>query len=424
MKIFVFIFSALFCALTLSAATSVEKSRLTSRTPGIFQISPEAALNTQTGQTLVVWEQHQGLPTGHSIWGRRLNIDGSPLGPASVLVNGPNARQPEITYHPGLNQFLLIYENDLKRNNRFAVFAVRLTAAGRRAGRPVTVSETADSALPIANITASLIFDTRANSYIVLWMRTALNPSAVSKEGLYAAVLNPNLSFNKSSTRIHPLLRSGDNIRGPFVTDLRFHPLNGKLLVAGYVLEFIPVFSWRYFVSSVNLSLQNPAIRLLNVKAGTSGGAAPDVKLALLARGQSFAVFVEGTGLMKRKLNPLGRPIAVVTSFFNSPLQGTKVEFPEVISGNTPMFAVAVEVNISPEKIWLQTYNAASAATGAPVELDSNTERVSNPIVTQLRTPIGAAKRYALIYVDGRQQFPPMPGDSSGLTLLRLTFTP
>jgi hypothetical protein len=164
MKIFLFSFTVLFSTLTVSAATSVETARLTSRTPGIFHIAPKAALNTQSGQTLIVWEQHRGLATGHTVWGRRLNHDGSPLGPSFVLVNGPNARRPEVSYNPSVNQFLLVYENDVRRNNRFAVFAVRLSAVGRRAGRPIVVSEAADSALPIANLSPKVIHDSKVNS--------------------------------------------------------------------------------------------------------------------------------------------------------------------------------------------------------------------------------------------------------------------
>jgi hypothetical protein len=420
MKVWIFSVSILFWVVSHGSAATVEKIRLTNRTPGTFSHSPQAILNTKTGQTLVVWEQHHGGPTGHSVWGRRINGDGSPLGPPFVIVNGPNVRRPDITYNVALNQFLLVYENDVKRNNRFVVLALRLSAAGRRVGRPVPVSDPADANLPIANLSAHVIFDARTITYIVFWMRTALNSSALSKEGLYASVLNPNLSLSKARTRLHGLPRSGDNIRGPYLTDVQVHPVTGKILLSGYVLQFTPMFNWQYFVSSVNLTLQNPAIRLLNLQAAPSSGAAPGVMLAL-QRGQSFAVFVEGTGLKQKKLNAQGRPVGAVTTFFNPPLQMTKVEFPEVQAGASESFVVAVEVNIPAEKIWMQLYNSAGFSVGSPEELDSNMDRAATPIAFRLPTPAGAPSKYGVVYVDGRQQFPPVATDSSGLTLLRVT---
>jgi hypothetical protein len=336
-------------------------------------------------------------------------------------VNGPNARRPALVYNPNLNQFLLVYENDVKRNNRFAIFAVRLSSLGRRSGRAVVASDSTDSALPIANLSSNLVFDFRANNYIIFWMRTALNASGTAKEGVNAAILNPDLTLNKARVRISNLLRSGDNIRGPYLIDLKIHPANGKIIAAGYLLQYVPTFNWQYFVTSINLTLQNPTIRLLNLKSGLSGGAAPGISLTLQNPGQSFAVFVEGTGLQQRKISPVGRPIAAVRQFFNSPLQTTKVEFPFSLFGKPQSFVVAVEVNLPAEKIWLQAFNSAGSAAGTPVEIDSSVDRAAAPVLSQLPTPTGGKPRYVLIYVDGRQNFPPMSTDSSALTLVKIT---
>jgi len=417
----------LFIATCVSAIT-IDKVPLTNRAPGTFQVAPKAVLNTRTGETLVVWVQHHGGPVGHAIWGHLLSTNGSPLGPSFLIVNGPHALQPDLVYNPMANRFVLIYANDLKLNNRFAVFAIRLTPKGRRAGKAIRISDPADAKRLVSNQSPRVVYDSNSDEYATFWLRIPASPATPVAGGLYAAIYNRKLKITKPAVLLHPLLLGANGVRGPFLTDVVFHDSGGKILLAGYVLQDSPIFSWNYFVSSIKPDLQKPSIRLLTVNPSPSGGAEFDAKLAVAKDGKPFVVFVEGTGLKRRFLSARFRPTGPVTPFFNPPLQNTKVEFPEVNTdtdiGSSNRFVVAVEVNVTPEKIWLQSFTTTGAAERAPFEIASSTDRILQPAVLLLPATDPLTSRYGLIYVEGRQQFPPGANDSSGLVLLNLTLTP
>src|SRR5262245_56719351 len=87
-------------AIPLSFGASVEKTRLSSRVSGTFQTSPQAALNSQTGRTLVLWQQHHGQSSGSTIFGHFLDSDGSPIGKTFRIVKGPKATNSRLIYDP------------------------------------------------------------------------------------------------------------------------------------------------------------------------------------------------------------------------------------------------------------------------------------------------------------------------------------
>src|SRR5262245_36315340 len=121
---------------TASFGVSVERIPIIPRQDGIFTNRVRVVLNTQSGQSLVIWEKHQGTALNHSLWGRLLLSDGKPTGATFSLIAGPNAQFADLVYNPDKNQFLLVYTNDTTGKGRFEIFAVRLTATGRRSGQP------------------------------------------------------------------------------------------------------------------------------------------------------------------------------------------------------------------------------------------------------------------------------------------------
>src|SRR5262245_36794850 len=75
-------------------AASIDKTILVPRQPNVYARNVSATLNTKTGQTLVVWERHPGIPgdvSGHSVWAQLLQPDGKLMGkPFQILSSNFN----------------------------------------------------------------------------------------------------------------------------------------------------------------------------------------------------------------------------------------------------------------------------------------------------------------------------------------------
>jgi hypothetical protein len=415
----------LFCVVFLlfaafAVATTVEQSVLVARQPGFFTVNVKAALNTNTNQTLVVWQRLNGGAGKNSIWGRLLQPDGNPSGSAFQIVSGPNVLFPEIVYNPDANQFLLLYSNEIVAN-RFEARIQRLSSTGRKSGTSVRVSLASDLTKSVMNLSSRAVYDPIAKTYVVLLMRTSTGATGI-EEGLHGAVFNSNLTVKKPLVLMSP----GSATLGPTVTDLDFHSPSKKILAAGYTTV---TGGFQYFLSKIDPSLQTARMTLTKLKSTPSSGAAPDVHLMFLPDGNATALFVEGTGLKKRKINKLGTPIGPVSFFYSDSVKNIPVEFPvSAVARNQNGSEVGV-VSIEDSstmmgRIWLQTANASGGLTASGFSLQSGFDTNGRPAIVALPSNTAVGFLYAVVYMEGGQTFPPSPNASSGLSLLRVNTTP
>ena len=277
------------------------------------------------------------------------------------------------------------------------------------------------------NLSSRAVYDPIAKTYIVLLVRSSTGASGI-EEGLHGVVYNSNLTVNKPLTLLSPLLREGGSIVGPTVTDLKFHSPSGKILAAGYTTKISGGFGFQYFVSKISPTLTPPRITLTKLKGAVSSGAAPDVNLMFLADGSAVALFVEGTGLKKRKLNQLGTPVGPVSFFYSDSVQSIPVEFPVSALARNGSRSESAVVSIEDStmmtgRIWLQTASASGALTGGGFSLQSGFDTNGRPAIVALPASLPAGFLYAVIYMEGGQVFPPSPTASSGLNLLRVNTT-
>jgi hypothetical protein len=413
-----------------AAAFSVERSVILSRQPGIFAVSVQSAFNFNTNSTLVVWVRHTGTQEKRSIWGRLINAEGAPIGQAFQIVSGPNAQSPDLIYNPSAKQFLLVYANEITGNNRFEVFAQRLNAIGRRAGPPVRVSLATDRGKSINNYFPVTIFDAFENSYVVIWTRSRNSTSLNIEQGLFGAVLNTNLTVRKAPARMHPLYDEAEAFRGPNITDLGFHGPSKKLLLTGYTQTHDPGFFVQYFVARADSTLQQPKIVLTRLKSDTSSGAAPHASLMRTFGGGMTGLFVEGSGVKKRKINNLGFPFGAVSFLFTGPVQTVPLEFPVSATSITDEGFESVVVALDDSstgtaRLFLQSHNSSGTAVRTPSELLSNFQGTSSSAVTPLPIESGNGFWYAIVFVEGAQvSSPPGPTESSGVTLLKVNTAP
>ncbi|HSE42208.1 MAG TPA: hypothetical protein VLH08_15700 [Acidobacteriota bacterium] len=417
-KIF-FAFVILLTCGSLVGATTVERSGLVAREPGVFTTNIRAVLNTRTNESLVIWLKTR--VENNSIWGRLLQADGRPSGGAFQIVSGPNALLPDLTFNPDTNQFLLMYSNEIGSSNRFEVRVQRLNSSGRKSGPSLRVSSGSDTTKNINNFSSRLIYDSASQGYLVLLTRNG----TASEDGLYGTVLNSNLTVRTPLVLMAPAIKDGPTYLGPNVTDLKFHSPSGKILAAGYSIVTGGGFAFQYFVSKIDPSLQKPKITLTKLKGGTSAGAAPDAHVMLLPDGNAIGLFVEGTGLRKRKINQLGAPIGPISFFYSGVLQSIPVEFPVSATTTDEVAVVSIEDStMMTGKIWLQTTSPTGALTQDGFSLQSDQDTNGRPAIVALPAKPSNGFLYAVIYMEGGQVFPPSPTASSGLILLRVNTTP
>jgi hypothetical protein len=422
-----FVLAALFFS-TCVFGKSVERITFLARQPGVFVGSVRAGVNSKTDSTLVVWEKQIGTQDHHSIWGKLISSNGNPSGQAFQIVGGPNAQTPKVAYNFDTNEFLLVFANETNGENRFEIFAQKLNANGRRIGRAVRVSLATDRGKNIRNDLPQVIYDAKALGYVVMWRRYLLLGSTVPDQGLLGAVLNSNLTVRQAPVLMSHLQGDFNRILGPVVTDLGFHPVNGKLLIAGFSESNSVSSSWQYFVARADATLQKPQIVLTPLKLGLSSGAAPYAGLVFLPGNSVGALFVEGTGVRKRKINALGVPNGPISPFFTGPVETVPLEFPistkASITGRSETAVVGVDDSSTQTgKLWLQTAGSSGTAIGQPFELQSNLDIGAQPAITPLPIPAPSGFWYAVIFVEGvRRGVDPI--ESTGLVLLKVNTAP
>jgi hypothetical protein len=208
------------------------------------------------------------------------------------------------------------------------------------------------------------------------------------------------------------------------------HGPSKKILLAGYVQSTEPGFSVQYFVAKADPTLQRPQIALTKLKSGLSSGAAPHASLLKVAGGNMVGLFVEGTGIRRRRINNFGTPVGPTSLFFTGSVQQVPLEFPITVyasQGNRSESA-ALGLDDSSQgaaKLWMQTTNSTGAATGQPLELRSNYTGVNPSAITQLPINSDTGFWYAVVIVEGAQlSEPPASTESSGLAILKVNTAP
>ncbi|HEY7162599.1 MAG TPA: hypothetical protein VH815_15155, partial [Acidobacteriota bacterium] len=342
----------------------------------------------------------------------------------------PNTYFPDLVYNPDTDQFLLVYSNEMVPNGRFEIQAQTLSANGERLGTPIRISISSDAQKDVGNYAQGVVYDSATKGYVVIWWRYNFANATAVEEGLYGAVLNSNLSIRKPAVKMIPLQRNGNQLLGPYVTDITIHPPSKKLLIGGYSISTQPGFFVQYFVAKADPTLGNPQIVLTKLKNGLSSGAAPHVNFMALQSNQFSAQFVEGDGLKIRKINPHGAPHGAVTFFMNDPARNIPVEFPDsafsLNSTRSEIATVALDDSITMTgRLFLQMSTAAGISTGSALEIQSGFDGTIPPVIVSLPNSSQSGFLYAVLYVEGMLlNSPPGPNESSGLVLLRVNTSP
>ncbi len=152
------------------AQVKIKKSKLAAREPGFLHAFSQSALNTKTGQTLVVWERYASS-TDCQVLGRLLNSKGTANKDTFTFFDTLGAN-PSVTYNPVLDEFLLAYDdNPVWDDNRTSnLFVQRLNRSGQNIGQPINVT----GGLTVKpNYFSRVLFNPVTQGYFVVWIRDA-----------------------------------------------------------------------------------------------------------------------------------------------------------------------------------------------------------------------------------------------------------
>lgn len=338
----------------------------------------QAALNTKTGQTLVVWWETNS--DNQSISGRMVNNLGTPVSAQFTLVTGTTAAA--VAYNPVSNEFLLVYPYYVNGRQDPSMFGQRLDAKGHPVGSPVDIandaaSKTLNNANPIAT------FNPKSGGYTVLWDRGIF--SGGQTISLVGVVLTQNLAKSGPIVTIHKT-----NGVFSYGQSLAYLPSGNKLLVAITDLTGVNMDTKGVFM----LATLDPLLKGITpantskvsdtpIPRGNTGyfwGASIAVLQDLTAR----YFYGDNTNVKERKIDANGKLSGPSFLAFNTPKNNTVLSFASAAfatnSKGTSGLLIAVENAVGPETedgfaaTWAQVLDAQGHPKGSPLQVYLNND--------------------------------------------------
>lgn len=442
MKRFVFgVFIACLLSTPLWAQqVQTQKIPIIAKQLDIFQTASVSALNTQTGQTLVVWERVSG--TDHSLLGRLINSKGKPASGLISLAPHPASR-PAVTYNANKNEFLISYDdNPDLRQVHTDVYVRKLGPTGRPVAAATKVTGDAVSTA-MANFLSKVTVNPRNGNYGIVWLREVLTQDQLAQKnnGLVGTVLTGTGNVPGAIGVITPTVF--DNALSnpylwPIPLDILYHPTNGKVVV-GFV-QVVPgsgANQANYTLGTLegnfanivpaNLAKVNP--KVLTLSAQFSWG----IKLAFFTNGTGMIYFVDTANMKRRKLNNLGKLAGAAAVAFKPPKNNSKLFFPSLAFVNGPsgirglLLAVEGAFNATGAAVlWGQFLTEVGLPLGAPVRIDTTIATETALATTLVGIPqpaTSATYRFAAFYIQAAFIPPGQDFQSSGILELNLNAT-
>jgi hypothetical protein len=356
---FMFLVFQLAAAFTF-AGVHVSESTFASPDAISAQNNPQTALNTHTGQTLVVWQRSQvGSSWDTTILGRIVNAKGKTTSGELKLATGVVSGylgNPSVTYNPLLNEFLIAYDA-----TGGGISVRRIAANGKPSGKAVNITTDPISA-NASNYSPKVTFNPTTQGYTVIWIRDNGETAIV-----VALSVTKTGKPNGAVLEIRP---------GYFFTlDLASLPSGNKVLALfyegnNYYLAILDPYLKSAQVAKVNTT---PAIR----KTETFWWAA---SLAVLPDSSAIVFYADESGVKGRKINPDGKLNGKPFVAFRAPESSTRLLNPSAIFSTTSKGTRGILVATRDDDpsggatSFAQVLDSTGASIGAPILVNSTSE--------------------------------------------------
>jgi len=412
------------------------KSTFIPKSGTIFNLNSNLALNTKSGQTLVVWERVNG--SDHSIWGRTLNAQGKPPVGEFLLVSGPNASHPMVTYNPVKNVFVLTYDDNPNFNLiQSNIYLQPLNALGKIAG-PVLKVTTDSVSSTLVNYLPRIVFAPKTSNYVLLWIREIMNPTqAQGSNGLVGVVVTPAVTLGGSIVVIRPTIPENPNLLEPIPLDATIQPVTGRLII-GYV-QSVPgsnLTEFNYFYGNVDPKLggiTDANFSRINTSALNNAGFVWGMKLAFQSTGTGLVVYADTANVKRRKIDATGKLASPAATIFHPPKNNKQLLYPGLVFTNGAVgvrgLLLAIQDALSASglaTVWAQPLDQNGLPLGPPIKVDS-LDSANTAFGTQLvalpQPPAATTYRFADIYTLTQFTSPGQTFQTSGLNLLNFSVT-
>lgn len=318
-------------SLTASAQqVQVQKIAFVPKATGIFNLNASVALNTKSGQSLVVWERVTTSNSDHSIFGRLISNQGKPAGAEFLLVKGPRASHPWVLYNPVKNEFLMSYDDNPTFSLMHSdIYVQRLNAQGKISGASLKVTTDSVSST-LVNYLPRVVFNPKTSNYLLFWLREIINSASVKgNNGMVGVIITPAATPAGSIVVIRPTILDSPRLLQPILLDAVIHPTSGRLLM-GHV-QHIPgtnAGQLNYYLGSLDAKLIGIAdtnFTKINTNPVTVSGFVWGMKMAFQPTGTGFLVFVDNAIMKRRMLDSNGKLSSPSSPAFRSPKNNTKL---------------------------------------------------------------------------------------------------
>ena len=129
------------------------------------QIHPATAYSSATNEHLVVWEDHHwSSGNDWDIYGRRVGIDGGPLGSAFSIAGATNKQlAPDVAFNSTLGEFLVVWEDEYSTTDH-DILAQRVDTNGILVGSQITISRFSNF-----ESNPAVVYNPANEEYLIVW---------------------------------------------------------------------------------------------------------------------------------------------------------------------------------------------------------------------------------------------------------------
>lgn len=323
---------------------------------------PQTALNTRTGQTLVVWPRSQsGVAWDRTILGRIVDANGTTISGELKLAEGVIGKA-SVTYNPLLNEFLIGYDDEGR------ILLRRVAASGKPSGKAINITTDPISANS-TNYSPKVAFNPSTEGYTVIWTR---------EDGVSGSVVVA-LSVTKTGKVNGSVLEIQAACCGSWALDLKSLPSGNKMLAVFYeYYDNGSALIVTYYLATLDPNLNSVQVARINTRQAVRENDKLDwaeASLAVLPDSSAMVFYSDEVGTKGRSINPDGKVIGKVFVAFRAPKNTTRLAEPSAVfsttSNGTRGILVATDHPTVGAKTWAQVLDSTGKSIGAPILVNS-----------------------------------------------------
>jgi len=321
------------------------------------------ALNTDTGETLVIWQEANSTST----FGRILKANGAATNKKFKISSPAFHYGCGAAYNPATKEYLVLYTLE----DHGSVLGMRFDSNAKAIGKEFTVLP---ETLTEIHQFPSPIFNPQTNGYILLSQRT---------DGIAGVLLDESGEISSNSV----LIKKNPGTNG-YYDDAHFSrilgavllPSGNKLLVL--IQQRSSEFEFDYFLGNVDPMLKKvksakkinaESVQIPRLEDGNPRFFTWGATLAALPDGSAAVFYADHKSVNRRQINQNGKLSGPPSPAFSNPLSPTSFSFPRVAfsttaKGTSGLLIVSENSNIQdPHFEWAQALDANGRSVGDPI---------------------------------------------------------